>query len=153
MSPESSATAASADEVIDQVLATTRRIAVVGLSPNPWRASHDVARELQADGYEIVPVNPEVDEVLGERSWPALADVPGPIDLVDVFRREEHLPGIAREAAAVGAPALWNQLGLVSPEARAIAADAGLLYVENKCLKVEVARRGATPAADGDSRH
>ncbi len=143
---------ASPGDVIDQVLATTRRIAVVGLSPNPWRSSHDVARELQADGYEIVPVNPEVDEVLGERSWPSLADVPGEVDLVNVFRREEHLPGIAREAAAIGAPALWNQLGLISPEARAIAEDAGMRYVEHRCLKVEVARRGASPATEGGPR-
>lgn len=146
------ASAEPAGDVIDQVLATTRRIAVVGLSPNPWRSSHDVARELQADGYEIVPVNPEVDEVLGERSWPSLADVPGEVDLVNVFRREEHLPGIAREAAAIGAPALWNQLGLISPEARAIADDAGMLYVEHRCLKVEVTRRGASPAAEGEPR-
>jgi predicted CoA-binding protein len=131
---------------IDTVLARTRRIAVVGLSPNPWRSSHDVAADLQGMGYEIVPVNPMVDEVLGERSWPSLADVPGPVDLVDVFRREEHLPGVAREAAAIGAPALWLQLGLRSPQARAIAAEAGMGYVENACLKVEVARRGVRPA-------
>lgn len=138
---------------IDAILARTRRIAVVGLSPNPWRASHDVARALQQDGYEIVPVNPNVDEVLGVRSWPRLADVPGTVDLVDVFRREEHLVAIAREAAAIDAPALWNQLGLVSPEARDLAEAAGMLYVENACLKVEVARRGARPAGLDASQH
>ena len=137
---------------IDTVLSRTRRIAVVGLSSDPWRASHDVARDLQARGYEIVPVNPNEDEVLGETAWPTLADVPGQVDLVDVFRSEEHLPGVAREAAAIGAPALWNQLGLVSPEARAIAEEAGMDYVENACLKVEVARRGARPADDGSAR-
>lgn len=135
-----------AEPPIDTVLARTRRIAVVGLSDNPWRASHDVAADLQRRGYEIVPVNPNVDEVLGERAWPSLGDVPGEVDLVDVFRREEHLPGVAREAAAIGAPALWNQLGLRSDEARRIADEAGMDYVENACLKVEIARRGVRPA-------
>ena len=134
------------DQPIDAVLARTRRIAVVGLSSNPWRSSHDVAADLQRRGYEIVPVNPNEDEVLGERAWPSLADGPGEVDLVDVFRREEHLPGVAREAAAIGAPALWNQLGLRSDAARRIAAEAGMDYVEDACLKVEVARRGAEPA-------
>lgn len=134
------------EQPIDAVLARTRRIAVVGLSSNPWRASHDVAADLQRRGYEIVPVNPNEDEVLGERSWPALADVPGPVDLVNVFRREEHLPDVARQAASIGAPALWNQLGLLSDAARRIAAEAGMDYVENACLKVEVARRGVAPA-------
>lgn len=134
---------------IDAVLARTRRIAVVGLSGDPWRASHDVARYLQEAGYEIVPVNPNVDEVLGVRAYAHLADVPGPVDLVDVFRRREHLPQVAREAAAIGAPAVWNQLGLVSPEARQVAEEAGMDYVENACLKVEVARRGARPAGRG----
>lgn len=135
-----------ATDPIDAVLARTRRIAVVGLSADPGRTSHGVARVLQGQGYEIVPVNPTVEEVLGERAWPTLADVPGPVDLVDVFRRQEHLPGVAREAAAIGAPALWNQLGLVSAEARAVAEEAGMDYVEDACLKVEVARRGARPA-------
>lgn len=135
------------DDVIDRILPRTRRIAVVGLSSRPYRASHDVAASLQAAGYEIVPVNPNEDEVLGERAYPSLADVPGEVDLVDVFRREEFLPDVARQAVEVGAPALWNQLGLTSPEARAIAEEAGLAYVENACLKVEVGRRGARPAA------
>ncbi len=135
------------DDVIDRILSRTRRIAVVGLSSRPHRASHDVAAALQSAGYEIVPVNPNEDEVLGERAYPSLADVPGEVDLVDVFRREEFLPDVARQAVEVGAPALWNQLGLTSPEARAIAEEAGLSYVENACLKVEVGARGARPAA------
>lgn len=146
--PDPGATVAA--QPIDAVLARTRRIAVVGLSGSPWRASHDVAADLQRRGYEIVPVNPNVDEVLGEKAWPSLADVPGRVDLVDVFRREEHLPGVAREAAAIGAPAVWNQLGLRSAEARRIAEDAGMDYVEDACLKVEVARRGAHPAGAVD---
>lgn len=146
MAAEPHASTPPTDDVVDRILSTTRRIAVVGLSPDPSRTSHGVARALQRGGYQIVPVNPNADEVLGQRSWPSLAEVPGEVDLVDVFRRAEHLPGIAREAVEIGAPALWNQLGLVSSEARAIAADAGLDYVEDRCLKVEVALRGAAPA-------
>lgn len=151
MVAESDVPTAPTHDAVDRILATTRRIAVVGLSPDPSRSSHGVARALQRKGYEIVPVNPNVDEVLGERSWPSLADVPGEVDLVDVFRRAEHLPDIAREAAEIGAPALWNQQGLVSQEARAIATEAGMDYVEDRCLKVEASLRGATPA-DADRR-
>ena len=134
-----------ADDTIDRLLRRTRRIAVVGLSDSPRRTSHGVARALQHAGYEIVPVNPTIDEALGERAYPSLADVPGEVDLVNVFRREEHLAGVAREAAAIGAPALWNQLGLRSAEARAIAEQADMDYVEDACIKVEVAVRGARP--------
>ena len=126
---------------IDQVrkiLSYTRRIAVVGLSPEPSRASNGVARALMDHGYEIVPVNPTIDEVLGLRSYPSLADVPGEIDLVDVFRASEHLEGVAREAADAGARALWLQLGLRSAAARRIAEEAGMDYAEDLCLKVEV---------------
>lgn len=140
------------DEVIDRVLARTRRIAVVGLSGNPRRASHEVAAWLLDAGYEIVPVNPNVDTVFGVPSWPTLEEVPGPVDLVDVFRREDHLVEVARAAAAIGAPALWNQLGLRSREAAAIAEAAGMDYVEDRCLKVEVARRGLR-APDPEGAH
>lgn len=142
----------TSEDVIRRILSNTRRIAVVGLSPDPSRTSHGVARALQQDGYEIVPVNPHATEVLGERAWPSLADVPGEVDLVDVFRRREHLPDVARQAVEIGAPALWNQLGLVSPEAREIATQAGLDYVEDRCLKVEVAVRGAGPGDPGTGR-
>jgi predicted CoA-binding protein len=138
--------AATEEQVIDRILSRTRRIAVVGLSDKPHRTSHQVAAVLRDAGYEIVPVNPTIDEALGERAYPSLADVPGEIDVVDVFRREEHLADVARQAARIGAPALWNQLGLTSDEARAIARDAGMDYVEDRCLKVEVQRRGARPA-------
>ncbi len=134
------------DAAIARMLSYTRRIAVVGLSPNPWRSSHGVAAALQRDGYEIVPVNPLVDEVLGEPSHASLLDVEGQIDLVDVFRREEHLPQVARDAVAAGARGIFVQQGLHSPEARRIAEEAGLDYVENRCLKVEVSIRQARPA-------
>jgi predicted CoA-binding protein len=122
------------------ILGYARRIAIVGLSGEPDRASYGVAAELLDHGYEVVPVNPTIDEVLGLRSYASLAEVPGDIDVVDVFRRPEHLEGVAREAAAVGAKALWLQSGLRSAEARHIADEAGMDYVEDRCLKVEVAR-------------
>ena len=130
---------------IDDLLPTVRRIAVVGLSGDRSRASHGVASALRDRGYEIVPVNPTIDDWEGIPAVDSLADVAGEIDLVDVFRRPEHLPGIAREAAEIGSPALWNQLGLRSDEARAIAAAAGMTYVEDHCLKVEVQRRDTRP--------
>ncbi|HEX2028798.1 MAG TPA: CoA-binding protein [Nitriliruptorales bacterium] len=128
------------EDAVRRVLRYTRRIAVVGLSAKPHRASHGVAAALVVQGYEVVPVNPHVDQVLGRRAYPSLRDVPGNIDLVDVFRRPEHLPDVAREAAAVGARGLWLQLGLRSEEARRVAEEAGMDIVEDRCLKVEVAR-------------
>lgn len=129
---------------VERILGYTRRIAVVGLSDRPHRASHGVAAELRDQGYEIVPVNPNVDEVFGTRAYPSLADVPGEIDLVDVFRRTSFLPDVARQAAERGGVrGLWNQLGLRSSEARDIAEQAGLDYVEDRCLKVEVFRHAA----------
>ena len=125
---------------VETILGYTKRIAVVGLSDDPYRASYGVASALLSRGYEIVPVNPTVDEVFGLSSYPSLSEVPGDIDLVDVFRRPEHLEGVAREAAAVGAKALWLQSGLRSAEARRIAREAGMDYVEDRCLKIEVAR-------------
>ena len=124
----------------EKILGYTKRIAIVGLSDDPYRASYGVGAALLDHGYEVIPVNPTADEVLGLRSYPSLADVPGDIDLVDVFRRPEHLEQVARDAAAVGAKALWLQIGLRSAEARRIAEEAGMDYVEDLCLKIEVAR-------------
>lgn len=133
-------------DTIDRILERTHRIAVVGLSDQPHRTSHQVAKALLDAGFEIVPVNPNVDEVFGIHAVASLDRVPGQVDLVNVFRREEHLEEVAGDAAAIGAPALWNQLGLVSAEARQIAQDAGMDYVEDACIKVEVARRGIRAA-------
>lgn len=133
-------------DTIDRILERTHRIAVVGLSDQPHRTSHQVATALLDAGFEIVPVNPNVDEVFGIPAVASLDRVPGQVDLVNVFRREEYLEEVARDAAAIGAPALWNQLGLVSAEARQIAQDAGMDYVEDACIKVEVARRGIRAA-------
>jgi uncharacterized protein len=133
-------------ETIAAVLDAATRIAVVGASPNPGRPSHGVMRRLLSAGYELVPVNPRCEEVLGMRTVPSLADLTGPVDLVDVFRRAEHAPAIAEAAVEVGAKALWLQQGVVSEEARRIAEAAGLAYVEDACLAVEVAISGAGPA-------
>ena len=120
-----------------QILAEARTIAVVGASPKPDRPSHGVMRYLLAQGYRVIPVRPrDCDEVHGVPCVSSLLEIEEPIDVVDVFRRVEACPGVAREAADVGAKALWLQLGLVSPEARAIAADAGMDYVEDECAAI-----------------
>ena len=120
-----------------EILRDTRTIAVVGASPRPNRPSHGVMRYLLAHGYRCIPVRPrDCDEVLGVPCVPSLAEIEEPIDLVDVFRRPEFCADVAREAVAVGAKALWLQLGIVSPEARAIAERAGMDYVENACTAI-----------------
>lgn len=136
------------DDARSLALVGARRIAVVGASDDPRRDSHVGVRVLLEAGYEVVPVNPTVTEVLGQPAYGSLAEVPGRIDVVNVFRAREHLPGVAREAVAredVGV--VWNQLGLVSDEARSIVRGAGRGYVENRCLRVEVLSRGVTVSA------
>lgn len=119
-----------------EIFETCRTIAVVGLSSNPARASHGVAAYFQSQGYRIIPVNPHETEVLGEKAYPDLASVPGTIDLVNVFRRPEHVPAIVDEAIAAGARALWLQQGVTHPEAEAKARAAGLLVVSDACMMV-----------------
>ena len=122
------------------LLRAARRIAIVGASPDPSRPSHDVMRYLLAAGYDCVPVNPSVPEVLGHPSFPDLASATaagGRFDIVDVFRRSEATPEIAREAVATGAGALWLQLGVVSWEAAQIASDGGLPVVMDRCTAIE----------------
>jgi predicted CoA-binding protein len=120
-----------------EILAEARTIAVVGLSSDPSRPSHDVAAYLQRAGYRIVPVNPNESEVLGERAYPSLLDVDGEqrIDVVDVFRRAEHTPAVARDAVRIGADMLWLQQGIVSEEARSIAETGGLVVVMDACIR------------------
>ncbi|HZN66550.1 MAG TPA: CoA-binding protein [Tepidisphaeraceae bacterium] len=115
-----------------------RRIAVVGLSDDPSRPSHDVASYLISAGKDVIPVNPNHRSVLGRRCYASLDQVPGPIDLVDVFRRPEHCAEVARQAVAVGAKGLWLQAGIASEEAERIAAEAGIDFVQDRCLKVEL---------------
>jgi uncharacterized protein len=124
-------------ETIRSILAGTRRVAVVGASDRPFRPSHGVTRRLLALGYEVTPVNPTTPSVLGIDARSSLADVTGPIDLVDVFRAAEHAPEVVREAIDVGAAAVWLQSGVRSPEARRLAEEAGIAYVEDACLAVE----------------
>ena len=129
----------------EEILADARTIAVVGASPRPDRPSHAVMRYLLEQGYRCIPVRPlDCDDVLGVPCVASLADVDEPIDVVDVFRRSDAVARHAREAVAVGARALWLQLGLVSSDARAIASQAGLDYVEDACTAVvhrELVRR------------
>jgi len=122
-----------------ELLKRVSRIAVVGMSRDPQKAAHAIPLRLRSVGFEILPVNPAVDEIAGLKAHAKLADVPPPIDLVLVFRPSAEAPGIAREAVAAGARALWLQQGLVSPEARKIAESGGLDYVEDRCTGVEVA--------------
>jgi predicted CoA-binding protein len=120
------------------ILEDVRTIAVVGLSSRPERPSYGVSAYMQEHGYRIVPVNPKESEVLGEQAYPSLLDVPKDtrIDVVDVFRRAELTPPIAREAVQVGAKVLWLQEGIVNDEARRIAEDAGLTVVMGLCIRV-----------------
>jgi predicted CoA-binding protein len=127
-----------------EILRDARTIAVVGASPRPGRPSHGVMRYLLDHGYRVIPVRPrDCDEVLGVPCVASLAELGEPVDLVDVFRRSEFCADVAREAVAAGAGALWLQLGIVSPEAQRIAAEAGLDYVENLCTAVVHAREVA----------
>ena len=128
------------DDTINRIL-KMRTIAVVGLSPKPERASHDVARYLLSQGYKIIPVNPVQEEILGLKCYPNLSAIPEPVDLVDVFRRPEHCPPIAEEVVTIGAKALWLQLGIANDEAARIASDGGLLVVMDRCIKIEHAQR------------
>ncbi|WP_158882233.1 CoA-binding protein [Amycolatopsis anabasis] len=131
-------------DLAERVLAEANTIAVVGLSRDPAKAAHGVPATLQAAGFRIIPVHPEATELLGEKVYRSLAEVPGPVDIVDVFRPAGEAPGIAEQAVALGAKALWLQQGLVSPEARRIAEAGGLDYVEDRCIAVVRAVAGIT---------
>ena len=124
---------------IRSLLASARTIAVCGCSADPQKDSHRVAAYLQRAGYRVIPVNPGLEEVLGERCYSDLASIPEDVavDIVDVFRRPEHVPPVAEQAIARGARALWLQLGITHPEAERRAAEAGLQVVADRCLKVE----------------
>ncbi|HEY2552266.1 MAG TPA: CoA-binding protein [Streptosporangiaceae bacterium] len=132
--------AGDTDEVVERILRTYRTITVVGASNAREKAAHYVPAHMQRHGWRIVPVNPNAGQVLGETAYPALADVPEQVGLVDVFRPSAATPDIARQAVAAGATALWLQLGIASGESRQIAENAGLLYVEDRCLIIEQRR-------------
>lgn len=126
----------SRDE-IRKILSDSDIIAVVGLSDKPDRVSYMVSEAMQAKGYTIIPVNPNADNILGQKCYPSLKDIPVPVDIVNVFRRSEHTPPVAEEAAAIGAKTLWLQLGVANDEAAAIASEAGLQVIMDRCIKVE----------------
>jgi uncharacterized protein len=126
--------------IIQRVLHSGRTIAVVGLSSNHLRASHFVGFYLKRHGYRVIPVNPREADVLGEKSFASLSDVPVPIDIVNVFRAPDALPAIAREAVAVGAKNLWCQFSVISEEGARIAEAGGLSVIMDRCIKVEHAR-------------
>jgi predicted CoA-binding protein len=128
------------DATVEQILRRYDTITVVGASNAPEKAAHTVPAHMQRHGWRIIPVNPREDEILGAPVYRRLADVPEQVGLVDVFRPSQQTPDIARQAVAAGATALWLQLYLASAEARSIAEDAGLLYVENRCLVIEQRR-------------
>jgi len=126
-------------EVIQRVL-TMPRVAIVGLSANELRASNFVGRYLLRNGYEVIPVNPREKSILGQTSYSSLSDIPGAVDTVDVFRKPDAVPDIAREAVAIGARCLWLQYNVISEEGAKIATGGGLDVVMDRCMKVEHAR-------------
>lgn len=122
-------------EEVRQILSQARTIAVVGLSDKPDRDSYQVAAYLQQQGYRIIPVNPRAKEVLGEKAYPTLRDIPGPVEVVQIFRRSENVPPIVEDAIAIGARVIWMQVGVVNEEAAARAEAAGLRVVMNACMR------------------
>lgn len=127
--------------MIDRILSEARTIAVVGLSEKPERPSHQVARYLRERGYRILPVNPGIREVLGERAYPSLREIPEKVDLVDVFRKPEKVLPIAEEAIRIGAKYFWMQEGVGHREAEEMLAGAGIPVIADRCLKKELAKR------------
>jgi predicted CoA-binding protein len=124
---------------VTELLGRAKTIAVVGCSPKPERDSYRVAAYLQGAGYRVIPVNPVADEILGDKAYPDLASIPGEIeiDIVDVFRRPEHIPAVLDAVLERGAGALWLQLGCAHPESEQRAREAGLDVVSDRCIKIE----------------
>lgn len=131
------------EQDIEQILGSCRTVAVVGLSPKPHRDSFDVARTMQARGWRIIPINPNASEILGEKAYPSLLEAAQVerIDLVNCFRNSADIPPIVDEAIAIGAKAVWMQLGIEHAAAADKARSAGLLVVQNRCLKIDHATR------------
>jgi predicted CoA-binding protein len=126
--------------IIQRVLHGAKTIAVVGLSGNELRASYFVGYYLKRHGYRVIPVNPRETEILGEKSYPSLLDVPEPVDVVNVFRAPDALPQIARDAVTIGAGTLWCQFGVINEEGARIASGGGVTVIMDRCIKVEHAR-------------
>ncbi|MEU6642125.1 CoA-binding protein [Saccharomonospora sp. NPDC046836] len=124
------------DDTAERILRDSATIAVVGLSRDPAKEAHSVPAAMQAAGFRVIPVNPVADTLLGERVYRSLTEIPEAVDVVNVFRPSHDAPAVARDAVRIGAKALWLQQGIVSAEARAIAEEAGLAYVEDRCIAV-----------------
>ena len=139
---------ASEREQLARIFANTTTIAVVGASGDPAKPAHQIPRYLQRQGYRIIPVNPRGGELFGEPVARSLAEVDGPVDVLDVFRPSEETPEIAREAAEIGAKVLWLQLGIESEEARKLAESAGLTVVMNRCMGEAHRQLGLGPGPD-----
>ena len=122
------------DDALRTLLTSATTIAIVGASANPEKPSHGIMQRLLAAGYRVIPVNPKETEVLGQKAYASLAEIPDPVDIVDVFRRSEDTPGIAEEAIAIGAKTLWLQLGVTSEEAATRAKAAGLTVIMDRCI-------------------
>lgn len=130
------------ETVIDKILSESKTVAVVGISDKPDRPSQIVARYLQENGYRVIPVNPFLSEVLGEKAWKSLSDIPGKVDLVDVFRKSGDVLPLAEEAVRAGARFFWMQEGVVNEAARDLLTRAGIAVVMDRCVKKELAKRG-----------
>lgn len=128
------------DETIAKILTHARTIAVVGLSDNLTRASYQVTKYLQTNGYQIIPVNPHADEILGEKAIPSLQDVDDPVDIINVFRRSEALPEIIEASLTLSAPVIWAQLGIYNEAAAVIGLEHGKTVIMDRCIKIEHAR-------------
>jgi predicted CoA-binding protein len=122
---------------IHSLLKNTKTIAVVGLSDKPGRASHDVSRYMQSQGYRIIPVNPGCTEILGQKCYPDLKSIPEPVDMVNVFRKAEDCMPVAIDAVVIGAKSLWLQLGIINEEAEKYGKDHGLIVVMDRCLMID----------------
>jgi predicted CoA-binding protein len=140
------------DDALRRLLESARTIAVVGASSNPERPSHGIVQFLLGHGFRVIPVNPRERQVLGQRSYPSLLDVPEPVDVVDVFRRSEETPAVAEQAVRIGARALWLQLGVVNEEAAATAAAGGLTVVMDRCIAVATRLLGVAPKTPPGAR-
>lgn len=144
------------DAALTLLLTQAKTIAIVGASSNPDKASHGIMQKLQHAGYKVVPVNPRETEILGERSYPSLLDVPDRIDIVDVFRRAEDTPSIADDAVKIGAKALWLQTGIVSEDAASRAEAGGLTVMMDACIgathaMLRIPRKAAAAAGNPTS--
>jgi len=137
------------EERIKTILSESKTVAVVGISDKPERDSHVVAKYLQERGYRVIPVNPLLTEVLGEKAYKSLAEIPGRVDLVDVFRKSVDVPPIAEEAVRIGARFFWMQEGVVSDRAREVLDGAGIPCVMDRCVKKELEKRGKQPKTQG----